>query len=61
VKPRKIVLTDAAVNDILEQANWYHDQSGTQTGEQMGTECKFNTSAPDGKSFCRCTLLFQNH
>jgi toxin ParE1/3/4 len=30
VKPRHIVLTDAAVNDILEQAAWYHEQSGTK-------------------------------
>jgi toxin ParE1/3/4 len=28
VKPHKIVLTDAAVNDILEQAAWYQEQSG---------------------------------
>lgn len=28
MKPRHIVLTDAAVNDILEQANWYEEQSG---------------------------------
>jgi toxin ParE1/3/4 len=28
VKPRKIVLTDAAINDILEQAAWYEEQSG---------------------------------
>jgi len=28
VKPGKIVLTDAAVNDILEQAAWYEEQSG---------------------------------
>jgi len=28
VKPRKIVLTDAAINDILEQAAWYEEESG---------------------------------
>ncbi|HET8890282.1 MAG TPA: type II toxin-antitoxin system RelE/ParE family toxin [Candidatus Angelobacter sp.] len=28
MKPRHIVLTDAAVNDILEQAAWYQEQSG---------------------------------
>jgi toxin ParE1/3/4 len=28
VKPRKIVLTEAAINDILEQAAWYEEQSG---------------------------------
>ena len=28
MKPRQIVLTDAAVNDILEQAAWYQEQSG---------------------------------
>jgi len=28
VKPRHIVLSDAAVNDVLEQAAWYQEQSG---------------------------------
>ena len=28
MKPRKIVLSDVAVSDILEQANWYQEQSG---------------------------------
>lgn len=28
MKPRHIVLTDAAVSDILEQAAWYEEQSG---------------------------------
>lgn len=28
MKPRQIVLTDAAVNDILEQAAWYQEKSG---------------------------------
>jgi toxin ParE1/3/4 len=28
VRPRHIVLTDAAVSDILEQADWYEEQSG---------------------------------
>jgi toxin ParE1/3/4 len=28
VKARQIVVTDAAVNDILEQAAWYEEQSG---------------------------------
>lgn len=28
MKPRHIVLTDAAVGDILEQAAWYEEQSG---------------------------------
>lgn len=28
MKPRKIVLTEAALNDILEQAAWYEEQSG---------------------------------
>lgn len=28
MKARKIVLTDAAVSDILEQAAWYEEQSG---------------------------------
>jgi plasmid stabilization system protein ParE len=30
VKRRKIVLSDAALNDILEQAAWYEEQSGSQ-------------------------------
>ena len=30
MKPRQIVLTDAAVNDILEQADWYRNQSGAK-------------------------------
>lgn len=28
MKPRHIVLTDAAASDILEQADWYEEQSG---------------------------------
>lgn len=28
MKPYNIVLTDAAVSDILEQAAWYEEQSG---------------------------------
>lgn len=28
MKPRQIVVTDAAVNDILEQAAWYEQKSG---------------------------------
>jgi plasmid stabilization system protein ParE len=28
VRARQIVLTDAAVNDILEQADWYQENSG---------------------------------
>ncbi|MGC2745377.1 MAG: type II toxin-antitoxin system RelE/ParE family toxin [Candidatus Angelobacter sp.] len=28
MKPRQFVVTDAAVNDILEQAAWYEEQSG---------------------------------
>ena len=28
MRPRHIVLTDAAVSDILEQAAWYEEQSG---------------------------------
>lgn len=28
MKPRQIVLTDAAVSDVLEQATWYEKQSG---------------------------------
>lgn len=30
MKRRKIVLSDAALNDILEQAAWYEEQSGSQ-------------------------------
>ena len=30
MKPRHIVLTDAAVGDILEQAAWYEEQSGAK-------------------------------
>jgi toxin ParE1/3/4 len=30
LKPNQIVLTDAAVNDILEQAAWYRERSGTK-------------------------------
>jgi hypothetical protein len=34
VKPRQIVLTDAAVNDILEQAAWYQEQSGLKLADR---------------------------
>jgi toxin ParE1/3/4 len=30
VRARQIVLTDAAVNDILEQADWYQENSGVK-------------------------------
>jgi plasmid stabilization system protein ParE len=51
----------AAVNDILEQAAWYQEQSGTKTGRQVGKSSKFNPSAPGGKSRCRRAMLFQSH
>ncbi len=34
MKPRQIVLTDAAVNDILEQAAWYQEQSGLKLADK---------------------------
>jgi toxin ParE1/3/4 len=34
VKPSQIVLTDAAVNDILEQAAWYQEQSGLKLADR---------------------------
>jgi toxin ParE1/3/4 len=30
LKPRQIVLTEAAINDILEQAAWYEEKSGAK-------------------------------
>jgi toxin ParE1/3/4 len=47
VKPRKIVLTDAAINDILEQAAWYEEQSGLKLArrwEQAVTSVLFRIS-----------------
>lgn len=34
MKPRQIVLTGAAVNDILEQAAWYQEQSGVKLADR---------------------------
>jgi toxin ParE1/3/4 len=34
VKPRQIVVTEAAVHDILEQAAWYQEQSGLKLADR---------------------------
>jgi toxin ParE1/3/4 len=56
VRPRHIVLTDAAVSDILEQATWYQEQSGPKLAhkwEQAVTSVLLRvTTAPSAGAPC---------
>jgi toxin ParE1/3/4 len=58
VKVRKIVLTDAAVSDILEQAAWYEEQSGLKLArrwEQAVTSVLLRIAATPAAG-ARCTF-----
>jgi len=56
VKKRRLVFSDAAISDILEQADWYETQSGKRLAkrwEQAVTEAvAFATKRPLAGSAC---------
>jgi len=56
VKPRKIVLTDAAINDILEQAAWYEEESGLKLARRWEKAVTSVLLRHRGNSRCRCAM-----
>ena len=45
MKRPRIVLSDAAVADILEQSDWYEEKSGEKLAKRMGAFCNVSCVA----------------
>lgn len=61
MKPNRLVLSDAAAADILEQADWYSTQSGSALAERwenaVTSAIKSVVSHPSAGTPCRFRFL----
>ena len=55
MKRRRLVFSDAAITDILEQADWYFEQSGHKLAQRWEKAVKSaSRKLPDGLPRARC-------